>query len=48
MSMLVILEDKTSPLSKIFDDKHDISLMITDKTFNIDGSLYYPNKADSK
>jgi spore coat protein A len=44
---ILILEDKNSHLSTIFDSKHDISLMITDKTFNKDGSLYYPDEAES-
>lgn len=38
-----LIQDSNSPLSKIFDVKHDLVLAIADRTFNEDGSLYYPS-----
>lgn len=45
---LLLLEDKQSHLSKLFDTLHDIKIFISDRTFNEDGSSFYPDKGDSK
>lgn len=48
LSGMVLLEDKQSPLSRLFDSLHDIQLFISDRTFNEDGSLFYPEEGESK
>lgn len=42
-----IINDPTSVLSKSFDRKHDILLSIADRSFNEDGSFYYPSTGPS-
>lgn len=43
-----VVDDPQSPLSKMFDSKHDIFLAIADRSFNEDGSLYYPSTGPTK
>ena len=38
------IQDPQSTLSRVFDKKHDIFLAIADRSFNSDGSLYYPSR----
>lgn len=40
---VTLIQDPQSHLSRTFDRKHDIVLAIADRTFNQDGSLYYPS-----
>lgn len=40
---LFLIKDSNSPLSKLFDKGRDIVLAVADRTFNEDGSLYYPD-----
>lgn len=48
LSGIFLVEDELSPLSQVFDRRHDIILAIADRTFNVDGSFYYPSKGDTE
>lgn len=45
---LFLIQDLHSPLSELFNPKHDIILAISDRKFNEDGSLYYPDVGPAK
>lgn len=45
---MVAIQDPQSHLSRMFDRKHDIFLAVADRSFNEDGSLYYPSEGNTK
>lgn len=48
LSGFLAIQDPQSILSRTFDRQHDIFLSIADRSFNDDGSLFYPNKGISE
>lgn len=44
LSGFLAIQDPQSHLSRSFDRFHDIFLSIADRSFNEDGSLFYPDK----
>ncbi len=48
LSGMFLITDPSSQLSQTFDIKHDIPLLIQDKSFNKDGSIYYPETSGSQ
>ena len=43
LSGFLVIQDKSTPLSQLFDASHDVFLAIADRSFNDDGSLFYPS-----